>query len=70
MDVRFKNIPLKSSGFTISVVFSGIFIADVSYIFFLGEHKETLFDEEAAFICKLYKALFELRVYLLENCLA
>ncbi|XP_034302735.2 A disintegrin and metalloproteinase with thrombospondin motifs 10 isoform X1 [Magallana gigas] len=28
MDVRFKNIPPKSSGFTISVVFSGIFIAD------------------------------------------
>lgn len=34
MDVRFKNIPPKSSGFTISVVFSGIFIADVSNYFF------------------------------------
>lgn len=34
MDVRFKNIPPKSSGFTISVVFSGIFIADVSNHFF------------------------------------
>lgn len=41
MDVRFKNIPPKSSGFTISVVFSGIFIADVSNYFFefMMKHK-------------------------------
>lgn len=34
MDVCFKNIFLKLSGFIILVVFFGIFIVDVSYYFF------------------------------------
>lgn len=42
MDVRFKNIPPKSSGFTISVVYSGIFIADTEAKSpFTEDHKVT-----------------------------